>query len=152
MVIVSPMETEPFDLTNEADETTDELIDQVMEWLGQKLRKSHIKIKLREIYGDIKIHVIERLITLAKKRIRQVYNVDIEEFKGSSIEFYCSVIRDETVPVKFKLVAQQQLDKLLGLEHVISEDPADYAEKIQQAMKEMDGTIPDAANEPLEQT
>ena len=125
----------------EPDEATDELIDQVAEWLGMKLRKSHIKVKLREVYPEIKICVIERLITLAKKRIIEIFHIDPQEFKGSSVEFYSSVIRDTEVPVKFRLVAQQRLDILLGLEHISSDDPNEYASKVQDALREMDGSL-----------
>jgi len=129
-------------MANEAVEVSDELVDQVAEWLGMKMRKSHIKAKLREIYPDVKICTMMRLITLAKARIIEVFNVDPNEFKGSSIEFYSAIIRGE-FPVKYKLVAQQRLDILLGLENVVTEDPQQFAQKIHDAMKEMDSSLAD---------
>jgi len=130
-------------MANEAAEISDELVDQVAEWLGMKMRKSHIKAKLREIYPDVKICTMMRLITLAKARIVEIFNVDPNEFKGSSVEFYCSIIRDLEAPIKYKLVAQQRLDILLGLENVVTEDPQQFAQKIHDAMKEMDSSLAD---------
>jgi hypothetical protein len=130
-------------MANEAVEVSDELVDQVAEWLGMKLRKSHIKAKLREIYPDVKICTIMRLITLAKARIIEIFNVDPNEFKGLSIEFYSAIIRNPDSPIKYKLVAQQRLDILLGLENVVTEDPQQFAQKIHDAMKEMDSSLAD---------
>jgi len=122
-------------------EATDELIDQVVEWLGMKCRKSHIKAKLREIYPEVNLPTIEKLITLAKKRIIEIFHCDPQEFKGSAVEFYSSIIRDVEVPIKFRIVAQTRLDSLLGLEQVTSDDPQEYASKVQDALREMDGSL-----------
>lgn len=122
----------------------EEVVDQVVEYLGMKMRKSHIKIKLRELLGEeIAINTIEHLISTARKRIVELYQVDVSEFKGSAIEFYSSVIRKDDVPLKYKLVAQQRLDILLGLEHTSLEDPQTYAQRVLDAMKEMNDTVPD---------
>jgi hypothetical protein len=130
-------------MSGEAPEVTDELIDTVMEYIGKQMRKSHIKLKLREDFPDLKIHVIERLIKLAKQRIIEVYKVNPEHFKGCSIEFYASVLRDPDEGTKYKLIAQQRLDAMLGLENITSEDPTEFAQKVQDAMREMDETVAD---------
>lgn len=136
-------------MAKEAPEVSEELVDQVVEYLGQRMRKSHIKAKLREIHPDVKICTVERLITLAKEKIMKLYQVDAEEFKGCSIEFYSMVIRDQKAPLKYRILCQQQLDRLLRLDEVVSEDPQGFAERVQEALKEMDGTI---ADKPLDTT
>lgn len=121
----------------------DLIVDAVVEWLGKKYRKSQIKLELAKINGGERLdfRVVDHIISLAKKKIRNLYHVDPIEFKGSSIEFYQSVIRNPKAKIKDKLVAQQRIDVLLGLEHLATDDPAIYAEKVKAAMKAMDDSV-----------
>lgn len=116
------------------------IIDNIVEWIGLKHTKSQIKAKLREANKNIDIKTIEGLISLARKKIRQLYKIDPLEFKGSAIEFYCSVIRGEH-DVRYKILCQERLDKLLGIDQIASEDPNTYADKVLQAMRQADGSV-----------
>jgi len=132
----------------------DLVVDAVVEWLGMKYRKSQIKFELAQINGGKPLDpwTVEKIIHLARKKIRDIYHVDAIEFKGSSIEFYSSVIRNPKTPIKYKLVAQQRLDCLLGLEHLATDDPAVYAEKVKEAMKAMDASVDGTAETEQEST
>lgn len=124
-----------------------ELIDDIVEWIGQKWTKSQIKKKLREL--KFTPRVMENLISLARLQIRSMYKIDPAEFKGSAIEFYCSVIRGQ-FDIRYKIMCQERLDKLLGIEHIASEDPNAYADRILSAMAEADGSV--TGDMPEEQT
>lgn len=127
----------------------DLVVDAVVEWLGKKYKKSQIKLELAQINGGKPLNpwVVEKIIHLARIKIRNIYHIDPVEFKGSSIEFYSSVIRNPKFSVKDKLVAQQRLDVLLGLEHLATDDPAVYAEKVKEAMEAMDGSVTGTSQE-----
>lgn len=101
-----------------------------------------IKAELREWFGDkLPSTLCERIISCARRKITSLYRVDPMEFKGSSIEFYQSVIRNPRISVQCKLTAQERLDKLLGLETMSIDNPAVYAAKVAAAMKAADGTV-----------
>ena len=101
-----------------------------------------IKAELRDWFGDkLSAGLCNQIIEAARKKIRELYGVDAIEYKGSSIEFYQSVIRNPKAPIKFKLTAQERLDKLLGLESFSFDDPAVYAAKVAAAMKAADETV-----------
>lgn len=121
----------------------DLVIDAVCEWLGLKYRKSQIKLELAQLNGGkpLDIWVFNKIVHAARTKIRNIYHIDAIEYKGSSIEFYELVIRDPEIAIKYKLVAQQRLDTLLGLEHLATDDPIIYAEKVAEALKAMDNTV-----------
>jgi hypothetical protein len=120
----------------------DLIVDQVVEWIGLKWTKSMIKAELRDWFGDqLSSSLCSRIISHARWKIKELYKIDPAEFKGSSIEFYRSVIRNPKISVQFKLTAQERLDKLLGLENMSFDDPGLYAEKVAKAMEAMDGTV-----------
>jgi len=118
----------------------DGVIDAIMERIGKKWTKSMIKRQLREWFPGISLNTCTFLIGRAKKKIRELYNIDPSEYKGSQISFYEFVIRSKS-DLKHKLIAAERLDKLFGLEHVSIKDPSIIAEKIQQALKEMDESV-----------
>jgi hypothetical protein len=118
-----------------------EVIDLVVEWIGRKYTKGQIKAKLLRMHPHLTPRVMEPIITLARKKIRMLYNVDPVEFKGSSIEFYQSVIRSEKAELRHKILCQERLDKLLGLEHLAADDPEVYAERVRAAMQEADCSV-----------
>lgn len=128
---------------SKSDLVCDLVIDAVVEWLGLKYRKSQIKLELAKINGGnpLDFHIVDRIISLAKEKIRDIYHVDAVEYKGSAIEFYQSIIRNPKIKIKYKLQAQQRLDTLLGLEHLATDDPKVYAEKVKEAMQAMDNSV-----------
>lgn len=121
----------------------DLIVDHVVELLGRRYRKSQIKLELQEINGGTTVdwRVADRIISLARMKIRDVYGVDPVEYKGASIEFYSSVIRDPKSRTGDKLQACERIDKLLGLEHLSDEDPKVYAAKVAEALKAMDDSV-----------
>lgn len=128
----------------DSDYICDLVVDHVMELLGKRYRKSQIKIELAKLLNNgkpLKLTVVNKLINLARKKIRELYKIDSTEYMGCSIEFYSSILRDERASLKYKLTANENLDKLLGLENISNEDPEEYASKLREAMKIMDGTI-----------
>lgn len=130
-------------MMSQNDLVCDLIVDAVVEWLGKKYKKSQIKLELAQINGGKRVNpwAVERIIHLARKKIRDLYHIDAIEFKGSSIEFYQSVIRSPKAKIRDKLQAQQRIDVLLGLEHLATDDPAVYAEKVKEAMEAMDGSV-----------
>lgn len=118
----------------------DEVIDYVMECIGRKWTKSMIKFSLRDFFPGITTKTCVFIIYKAKKKIRELYNLDPSDYKGSQISFYESVIRGPS-KIKDKLVAAERLDKLFGLEHAISVDVTTTAEKIQKALKDIDESV-----------
>jgi len=125
-------------------ELPEEVVDDVMEYLGMKMRKSHIKQKLREVHPEISTTTIELLITAAKKKIVEVFKCDPQEFKGSAIEFYSSIIRNPKNPLKYRIICQQRLDCLLNLENIETDDPQEFADKIRSALGDIDETVTNA--------
>lgn len=130
----------------------DLVVDAVVEWLGMKYRKSQIKAELAEINGGkpLNIWTFNAIVRAAKIKLRDIYHVDAVESKGSSIEFYSAIIRKPKIAIKYKLIAQQRLDTLLGLENLATDDPKIYAEKVAEAMKAMDATVDGTAKEDSE--
>jgi hypothetical protein len=136
----------------DSDYVCEEIIDHVVDLLGRRFRKSQIKAALAEINGGerLKGWVSEKIINLARKKIRETYNTDPVEFKGAAIEFYESILRGR-YSLRYKLQARQQLDKLLGLENISTDDPSIYTEKVVEALQEMDESVlgkPDNSEEP----
>lgn len=127
----------------------DLVIDAVVEWLGLKYRKSQIKAELTEINGGKPLNpwAYNAIIKAATQKIRDIYHIDAVESKGSSIEFYSAIIRKPKIAIKYKLIAQQRLDALLGLEHLATDDPKIYAEKVARAMKAMDASVDGTAKD-----
>lgn len=126
----------------DSDYVCDEIVDYVVDLIGRRFRKSQIKSCLAKINGGkrVKSWVAEKIIGLARQRIREIYKTDPVEFKGAAIEFYESILRGK-YSLKYKLQARLQLDKLLGLENISTDDPNIYAEKVAEALQEMDETI-----------
>jgi len=118
----------------------DDVIDECMEWLGKKWTTAMIKMQLREAWPGIELRTIYAIIKRARKKICKLYNIDPNEYKGSQIAFYESVIRSKAKH-RDKIRAAERLDALFGLEHLTAVDPADLATKIMQFRREMDNTI-----------
>jgi hypothetical protein len=123
-----------------------EVIDQVMEWIGMKWKKSMIKAELRKWFPDLKGMTAEFIISAARKKIKVLYKIDATEYKGKQIEFYESIIRGKAKH-RDKLTAAERLDKLLGLENISTDDPLITAQKIREALNKMDNTVSSEENE-----
>lgn len=127
----------------------DELIEQVVEWLGMQWRRCQIREGLLKILGEDELPsgLLDHVIELARKRIRDRLKIDPEEFRGYSLTFYSSIIRDERAGLKYRLHAQTRIDKLLGLEAINLDDPHAYAEALRNAVRGMDRAVPKGPEE-----
>lgn len=65
-------------------------------------------------------------------RTRDLSKIDPIEHKNEGIEFYKQVIHSPNIQPKFKLAAQKQLDHLLGLDRISTEEPEEFAAKVIQ--------------------
>lgn len=129
---------------------SEEIVEACMEWIGRRWTKSQIKRELREIAGlYLSVRTCNFVIRQANEKIRKLYNIDPQYYKGKQISFYESIIRREAEKTKNKLTAAERLDKLFGLEQISGDDPEVTARKIREALKEMDESIggPDDAKE-----
>lgn len=116
----------------------EEIVDAVVEMIGRKYHPAQIRRALREIDPNITLKTCNHIIMLARRRILALYQIDPNQFKGEAIEFYSSVIRNDKMSIRYKLVAQERLDKLLGLEHISLDDPKKYITSLNQALREME--------------
>jgi hypothetical protein len=117
-----------------------EIVEAVMEWIARRWTKSMIKAELRDWFPGMSSFACGFIISAARKEIRKRYNIDPAEYKGRQIEFYESIIRSKT-KVRDKLSAAERIDKLLGLEHIVNDNPDAVAAKIRAAINEMDSSI-----------
>ncbi len=125
---------------------SDEVIDQVCDWIAQKWTRSMIAFKLREMLDpDVTGNTVKFVIKVAKARIVKRYRISPEEFKGEQIAWYELVMRgihkaspyDKGVPAKMcdRLRAAERLDALLNLENMADDDTADSARKWREMIK-----------------
>lgn len=128
---------------SDGDYICDLIIDHVVELLGRRYRKSEIKMELAKINGGnpLNFRIVNTIISKAKAKIRTMYGIDPVEFKGLSVEFYQSIIRNEKSALRSKIRCCENLDRLLGLEHLTADDPTALASKIAEAIKAMDETV-----------
>lgn len=118
----------------------DELIDSVMDYIAQKWTPAMIRRQLREYFPDITLKTCNYLIHNAKRRIRERYGIDPEEYKGEQIAFYEYIMR-KNYKIADKLKAAERLDKLFGLENVTNIDPAALVNKILEFKRQATNTI-----------
>ena len=124
------------------------VVDQVADYLAQKMTKTQIFNKLRGVFPDIKRRTVRALIRAAGKDIMARYGIDPEEYKGEQIAFYEYVLRGQSydkdgckASVKERLAAAERLDKLFNLENIVNSDPADKAAQIIEFIKQAKATV-----------
>ena len=85
----------------------DELIEACMEWIGQHWTKSMIKRQIRKIADDKQLtdKTCIGIINKAYDKIRTLYGIDPQDFKGIQIEFYRTIIRKKEEKTHNKLTA-----------------------------------------------
>ena len=119
---------------------SDELIDAVMDMIARKWTKSMIKRELRDYFPNIIQSTVFYLIRAARKRIRERYNIDPEEFKGEQIESYKLIIRTKNKTADV-LKALERLDKLAGCENLVTEDLQHRAQQILEFKRQAQATV-----------
>jgi len=111
---------------------------------GMKIRH---KLKALSMLGK-HVGIFDNQPNLEKQaRTRDLSKIDPIEYKNQSIEFYKQVINSPNIPPKLRLTAQKQLDHLLGLDQLSTEDPQEYAAKVCEAIKAADASV--SGGEPI---
>lgn len=131
--------------------TTDDIVDQVAEWIAFNWTQGQMKNAL-EISLDrpISTDMMKTLIGLARKEIHRRHNLPIEELRNNAYEFYAAMIRSKTTAAKTKINARTRLDILFGLEVAPQDNPNELADKIRKAMEEAGAAIEGPPEEELE--
>lgn len=118
----------------------EEIVDAVMDMIAKRWTKSMIKRELRDYFPGLSQGSAQWIITQAKRKICKIYNIDPQEYKGRQIAFYELILRGKD-KTRDKLTAAERLDKLLGLEHISIEDPAEMAKKIVEFKRQAEKTV-----------
>jgi len=106
------------------------VVDAVMEWISLKWTPSMIRRELREAFPDITFKTCNWFIGAAKRKIVKLHGIDPNEYKGSQIALYETIIRNPKTKTPDIIKAAERLDKLFGLENISNIDPEQLAEKI----------------------
>jgi len=123
-------------------EADDDIVNFVCDMLAQRFHKGQIKKAIREeLAADISLPALECLITTAKKRIRDRYKIDATEYKGYLVAELERLLRAKT-PTKYRLKIIHELADLLGLRAIADQEtPQEYAKKVAEAIRQMDGSV-----------
>ena len=120
-----------------------DVVEMVCELLGRRYKKSQIKAELRKIIPDLSFQACDKVIKAARQQIVSNYKIDPSEYRGYLIEELERLLRNDKTPIRYRLKTIHELAELLHLHHIglDSQDPAEYAKRIAEAIKQMDGTI-----------
>jgi hypothetical protein len=77
--------------------------------------KCEIKQGLRKEFG-IERDTCEKIISRARSIARAELNGEIDDHRADALMFYKGVVSDENAPMRYRLRARRQLDRILGLE------------------------------------
>jgi hypothetical protein len=83
--------------------------------LARRLHPCKVRALVREAFG-IKGRSCDRVLARARGRIRERTGKGKEHHAADAFAFYDSVVRDEEAPLRLRLLAQQRIDELMGLE------------------------------------
>lgn len=140
------------DIGNVQPEYEDEtLLDEVVALVGQFKKRSAIFTKLQEDFPEIPIVTVSILISRAKAKIRETLNVDPQDYRGQIIEALIQVIGGKSKH-RDRLKALDMLAEFTGVKTAANEDPSDYAQRVCEAMKEMDASVDGSVIEKEEET
>lgn len=119
-----------------------DVVDHVCELLGRRYRKGQIKEKLREILPNLTPEACEKVITAAKKQIRDNYKIDATQYRGYLVEELERLLRNDKTPTKYRLKTIHELVLILGLNvFVDTEDPTEYAKRVVAAIAAADASV-----------
>lgn len=119
------------------------ILDRVVELWGQFKSKKQIRetlteeLELEELISAVTIGV---LISRAKAKIREILKIDPNEYKGRIIQCLELIIGGKAKH-NDRLKALEMLAGYTGVEKQIQEDPSDYAQRIVEAIKQMDASV-----------
>jgi len=101
-----------------------ERVDYAIELLCRCLLKSQIKTLFRRKFGDLGKSTIERYLAKAREVLLAGAGGK-EEMRARARGFYESVIRDPQASHRDKILAQERIDRLYGLEAPLKVAPTD---------------------------
>lgn len=90
-------------------------IQEAARMLATRAHKRNIKKRLREMGVD-NPRTMERIISEAKSILREHLAEDIKDEWAKAIAFYEGILQDPEIDPKHKLRAQENIDRLLGIE------------------------------------
>ena len=94
-----------------------------MDLLGRGYRKTDIKVVVKKQYG-VSYRTVENYLSRARAMLLDELGTTREEQRSRSLDLYRSVLKDSTSSARERILAQQRIDKVLGLE--------DHQIKVQQ--------------------
>jgi hypothetical protein len=83
--------------------------------LSRRLHKCDIKALLKKQYG-LEPRSVERVLARARERLIERSNKTVDHHRDDAYAFYDAIIRDSAAPIRFKILAQERIDRLLGLQ------------------------------------
>ena len=83
--------------------------------LALHYHKTQIRATIIARYG-ISGSTAEKYLARARAKLRALLDGDIEEHRSKSLTVYAKVVRDPQATPREKVLAQQRIDKILGLE------------------------------------
>lgn len=97
------------------DDELEERVELTYRLLADGLRKSEIKLALKEQY-QISARTAENYLARARERQLLELREERESHRASALAFYKRVVSDPNAKISDKLQAQKRIDQLLGLE------------------------------------
>lgn len=120
------------------------IVDEVEWCLCRRYRKSAIKEHLKVALALDKLtpSIVEALIKRARENIRERGLQGPESAKGTALEFYESVIRDEKSKYKDKIAAQKEIDLIHGYKGLgIVTTPEEAARRIREFLAAANNSV-----------
>ncbi len=97
--------------------TRDEIVERVRlcrRLLASGFRDNEVRHMIARQFG-LSPNTVNSYIARGRKEMREETGLDTETLRAMSVEFYLSVVRDQTASHRDKIRAMTQHDKLLGL-------------------------------------
>lgn len=118
------------------DQLAQETVDLVAHMLAYRWPKGRIFKTCYEILKTDNFRVVTGIVSKAKAQLRELANKPRVDARAEALAFYEHLIADDDVDPRTKIVAQERLDKLLGLEskHDGAADAEDTAAAVRKAL------------------
>lgn len=114
----------------------------VADCLARRARKSTIRKLLEKLYGGrIRFEEFETTLKRGRAILRIRAGISKQDAVAETVGFYEEIIRDDEIPLDYKMKAQLALRELLGLDATKDDsnrDPREIADEIRQHLEELD--------------
>lgn len=92
-------------------------VDAAMKMVCSYRHRSEIFREMRERFPGATQNEIEYAVELATDAIRELFDVegDPDTLRAKSVRFYLGIIRNEQLDLKYRIKAQENLERLLAL-------------------------------------